>query len=133
MSVHVKSETPGGQRHTITVSGRDLPLDLPPPKGEGPTPHDYFDAALAGCKALTLMIYAKGKNIPLEDVEVDIVRDDKDERRGKYRLAVQLRLRGNLSDEQVAELHAVADRCPVHKLMTSTSIEIETQVGRAGG
>src|SRR5690606_29201562 len=100
MSVHVKPETPGGQRHTVTVAGRDLPLDLPPPKGEGPTPHDYFDAALAGCKALTLMIYAKGKNIPLEGVDVDIVRDDKDERRGEYRLAVRLALAGDLSDEQ---------------------------------
>lgn len=131
MSVHVQPEAPGSQRHLITVAGRELPLDLPPPKGEGPTPHDYFDAALAGCKALTLIIYAKGKNIPLEGVEVDIERDDKDERRGQYRLAVRLQLRGDLSDEQVAELHAVADRCPVHKLMTSTTVDIHTQVERA--
>ncbi|MBN9472830.1 MAG: osmotically inducible protein OsmC [Bordetella sp. SCN 67-23] len=131
MSVHVKSNMPGGMRYTISLGTHDVPLDMPAPKGEGPSPHDYFDAALGGCKVLTLMVYAKGKNIPLDSVDVEIVRDDKDERRGEYRLTARLVLSGDLTDEQVAELHAVADRCPVHKLMTTTTIKIDTEVARA--
>ena len=49
---------------------------------EGPDPHDYFDTALGGCKALTLMVYAQRKGLPLESVGVDVVRDASEERKG---------------------------------------------------
>jgi putative redox protein len=131
MTIHVQPRATGGFHYTATMEGHDLPLDMPAPQGEGPDPHDYFDAALGGCKALTLMVYAKGHGIPLEGVDVQVARDQTDERRGEYRLAVRLKLQGQLSDEQVATLLAVADRCPVHKLMTTTNIAITTEGGRA--
>ena len=40
-----------------------------------PGPHDYFDAALAACKALTATWYAKRHDIPLERVETHVERD----------------------------------------------------------
>jgi putative redox protein len=131
MTIHVHPRETGGFHYTATLEGHDVPLDMPAPQGEGPDPHDYFDTALGGCKALTLMVYAKSRGIPLESVDVQVERDNSDERRGEYRLAVKLGLKGQLSDEQVASLMSVAERCPIHKLMTATHITITTEGGRA--
>jgi putative redox protein len=43
-----------------------------------------------------------------------------------YRLAVSLRLTGDLTEAQRAELLAVAEKCPVHKLMTNVTTEVTT-------
>ena len=92
----------------------------------GPEPHDLYDASLAACKALTVLIYARRKGIPVEDIEVVVDRDDSEERKGVYRLKAGLRLSGDLSEAQRDELLRVAGKCPVHKLMTEVKTEIET-------
>lgn len=91
-----------------------------------PSPHDYFDSALASCKALTAIWYAKRRGIPLERVATRVERDDRAEREGRYHLRVHLDFQGPLSDEQRALLRRAADNCPIHKLMTRAEIEIET-------
>ncbi|MFT3770281.1 MAG: OsmC family protein [Minicystis sp.] len=91
-----------------------------------PGPHDYFDAALAACKTLTATWYAKQHNIPLERVESHVERDDSKERQGTYVLKVRLAFHGPLTDEQRTKLYAAVARCPVHKLMTTTDVVIET-------
>jgi putative redox protein len=95
----------------------------------GPDPHDLYDAAISACKALTLVWYARRKNIALTDVRVETARDNSDERNGTYRLHATLHLSGELSDAQREELLAVAEKCPVHKLMTKVSTEITTSLG----
>src|SRR5947209_7800135 len=65
-----------------------------------PGAHDYFDAALAVCKALTAHWYAKKNGIPLERVESHVTRDDSEERSGKYVLKVRLAFHGPMTDEQ---------------------------------
>ncbi|MDQ2819675.1 MAG: OsmC family protein [Pseudomonadota bacterium] len=92
----------------------------------GPSPHDLYDAALASCKALTVTWYASRKGLPLTDVRVDIDRDATQERHGVYRVTTRLHLRGDLSEQQRAELLAVAGQCPIHKLMSSVTTEITT-------
>ncbi len=98
--------------------------------GAGPSPHDLYDSALAACKALTVLWYASRKKIPVEDVTVSVERDDTQERAGTYALTATLRVSGPLSDAQLKELHAVADKCPIHKLMTAVQTTIRTDVGR---
>ncbi len=83
------------------------------------------------CKALTLKLYAQKKGIPLTGVTVEVKRDNSQEQKGKYGLQVKLTLKkltlkGVLSDAQRDELHKVADRCPIHKLMTTSEVSIET-------
>jgi putative redox protein len=39
---------------------------------------------------------------------------------------VRLAFHGPLSDEQRHKLHDVVARCPIHKLMTTSTVEIET-------
>lgn len=92
----------------------------------GPSPHDLYDAALASCKALTVTWYANHKGLPLTDVRVEVERDASEERHGVYKLTTRLHLTGDLSDQQRTELLAVAEKCPIHKLMSSVKTEITT-------
>ena len=94
-----------------------------------PGAHDYFDAALTACKTVTAMWYAKRKDIPLERVEAHVERDDSEERQGVYRLRVRLAFHGPLTDEQRASLLRAVSACPVHKLMTTTDVQIDTVLG----
>lgn len=126
MTIEVRSAGPDSLRYTATAEGHALPLDFPRPEGEGPDPHDYFDTALGGCKALTLMWYARRKGLPLQSVDVDVVRDGSEERKGVYRLTARLTLHGELTQDQRAELLAVAEKCPIHRLMTAVEVKVET-------
>ena len=57
-------------------------------------------------------------------------RDGSGERAGVYKLAVRMKISGALTDVQLAELLAVAKKCPVHKLMATVTTEITTEVER---
>lgn len=135
MTVTVNTESHEGFRHTIEIDDKgkkteiftDVPTSLGG-EGSAPTPHDYFDAALGACKALTVKMYAQKHNIPLTGVTVEVKHDAENEQQGEYRLFVKLTLKGVLTDAQRQELHKVADKCPVHKLMTTATINIETHL-----
>lgn len=59
-------------------------------------------------------------------VEAHVDRDDSDEHKGTYKLTLRLAYHGNMTDEQRGKLHDAVSRCPIHKLMTTTDIVIET-------
>lgn len=96
----------------------------------GPSPHDLYDAALASCKALTVMWYANKRGIKIEQLETRIERNDEQERQGVYKLETTLKIKGNFSDQEFNQLVAVAEKCPIHKLMTSVVTEITTKMER---
>ncbi|MDM0120375.1 OsmC family protein [Variovorax arabinosiphilus] len=127
MSISVRRDSTTGTRHTVRIRNEAFAADVTQPDGQGAaTPHDLYDASLAACKALTVMLYAQRKNMPIEDIEVLVDRDDSAERKGVYRLKTSLRVTGALDETQRAELLRVAAKCPVHKLMTEVTTEIET-------
>jgi putative redox protein len=129
MSISVRRDDMAGTRHRVQIRQHAFTVDSGPAAGgkdEGPSPHDLYDAALASCKALTVLLYAKRKGMPLEDIEVQVDRDDSQERQGTYRLKTSLRLVGPLDEAQRAELLRVAGKCPVHRLMSEVTTEIET-------
>ena len=131
MPVTVNTLNHDNFRHSVNIDNHELFTDLPKSLGgddSAPSPHNYFDAALASCKALTVKLYAQRKDIPLTGVTVEVSRDDAEEQKGKYKLNVKLTLKGVLSDEQRNDLHRIADRCPVHKLMTTADVTIETKL-----
>ena len=64
-------------------------------------------------------------------IEVTVERDDSQERKGVYRLRATLALTGPLTEAQRQELLAVAGRCPVHKLMTEVTTEVQTVLAPA--
>lgn len=130
----IRISTENGLRHRIEIGEHLLHSDVPVEFGgeaSAPEPHDLFDAAIGACKALTLMLYARQKGLPLESLDVRVNRDDSAERQGLYRLAVQLELHGALDDAQRQQLLRIADKCPVQKLVTSSEVQITTQLGEA--
>jgi putative redox protein len=120
---------------TISFSSAELVVDASVAEGgndAGPSPHDVYDAALGACKALTVLWYAKRKQIPVDDIAVRIDRDATHERSGTYALTATVQIGGTLSDEQLTELLAVAEKCPIHKLMTKVRTTIHTDISRMG-
>ena len=118
---------------TLRIRGHQLVVDGSVPEGgsdSGRNPHDLYDAALGACKALTVLWYAQRKGLPVQDVQTVVERDATAERSGTYRLATRLQISGDLTDAQMAELQTVAQKCPVHKLMTTVTTEISTSVER---
>jgi putative redox protein len=128
-SVHCTTEHPNGSLHRLQVRSHVFYTDLPVGDGgedAGPNAHDYFDASLAACRALTAVWFARRNAIPLERVESHVDRDNSEERKGLYRLIVRLVFHGPLTDEHRTRLHAAVARCPVSKLMTTSEVVIET-------
>lgn len=131
MPITVTRDLAQPMRHVVHIRNHEFAVDGSLAEGggdHGPDPHDLYDASVSACKALTLVWYARRKEIPLTDVRIETERDNSDERKGVYRLHTVLHLSGELSDEQRQDLLAVAEKCPVHKLMTKVSTEITTSL-----
>lgn len=107
----------------IEVGPHILRSDAPKVYGgeeSAPEPHDFIAAALAACTALTVTMYARRKNMDLQDVEVRVQHYYQDD---TYVLIRDIRYIGNLSKEDQMLLTAIADKCPVHRTV-SGSIKI---------
>jgi uncharacterized OsmC-like protein/pimeloyl-ACP methyl ester carboxylesterase len=102
----------------------------------GPTPYDLLLGALGACTSMTLRMYADRKGLPLDGVKVRL-RYGKvhavdcaacETRIGKLdHIDREIELLGALSEEQRQRLKEMADRCPVHRTMTS-EIDIVTRL-----
>jgi putative redox protein len=89
----------------------------------GPSPHDLLAASLGACTALTLTLYARHKELPLQDVQVRI---EHDQEGGAYVLKRHIHYVGDLDAAQRARLTEIANKCPIHKVL-SGEIRIVTQ------
>lgn len=130
MSIQVVRDPSGLMKHHIHIRDHTLTADSDVAGGgedAGPSPHDLYDSALGACKALTLLWYANRKQIPVEGIEVVVERDASEEAKGTYRLKTRLAVTGPVTDAQRDELLRVVSKCPVHKLMTQVTTEIETE------
>lgn len=134
MSIELQRKPGAPLAQTLQIRSHTLSSDVSVAEGgadEGPSPHDLYDAALGACKALTVMWFAKKKGIAVDDIRTEVVSDSSQERSGVYKLRTKLIIHGAISDAEFAQLVAVAEKCPVHKLMTSVTTEITTEVERA--
>lgn len=129
--VLVEDNEAGPFATTVRSGAHVLPVDEPAANGgndTGPDPYGYLLAALGACTAMTLRMYARRKKWPLEKVRV-VLKHDKihatdcatcETREGKVdRIDRWIELDGPLSDEQKNRLLEIADRCPVHRTLTS--------------
>jgi putative redox protein len=122
---------PSGLRQAITIGPHGLVADEPRQAGgndEGPDPYEFLLVALGACTSMTLRMYAERKSWPLEEVRVALTHAKsymKDCIECEERPAMldnierHLTLLGPLTDEQRQRLLAIADRCPVHRTLTS--------------
>jgi putative redox protein len=117
-------ENQGGIYTThINAMGHELLSDEPEElggKNEGPTAHQLLLSSLGSCTAITLRMYANRKEWDLRRVIISLnmekVQEDGIEKTIIYR---KVEMEGNLNDEQRDRLLQIADKCPVHKTLTS--------------
>ena len=97
-------------------------------EGAGPDPYSLLLAALGSCISMTVTLYARRKQWPLEGVAVRL-RENRihakdcaicDDKEGFiHRIERTVTLAGPLTPEQHARLQEIAHKCPVHKTLTS--------------
>lgn len=112
----------------VEMNGHTLLADEPLGIGDdkGPTPYDLLLSALGSCTAMTLLMYARRKDWPLEDVEIDLSYDrvhaedcENVENEGGLldRYMLNIRLIGEIDEEKRERLAYIATRCPVRKTL----------------
>ena len=121
----------------ITSGAHSLRADEPVSAGgtaAAPDPYDYVLSGLGACTSMTVGLYARRKQIPLENITVSLrhsrihAKDcaECDTKEGMLdRIDVEVDLTGPLTPEQRAKLIEIAGKCPVHRTLTS---EIDIRV-----
>jgi uncharacterized OsmC-like protein len=136
-------ETRHGQFDQEIIAGKHrLVADEPVGAGgqdSGPGPYDLLLASLGACTSMTIRLYADRKNIPLKRVEVRlrhfrVYATDCAECETKEGMVDhidrEISLDGELSADQRGKLMEIANKCPVHRTLTS-EINIRTVQLRA--
>lgn len=120
----------------MLLDGRhQLPADEPAADGgedSGPGPYELLLMALGSCTSMTVRLFARRRNWPLERVVVRL-RHSRSHARdcancnehtsALDHIDVELTLDGNLDEAQRTRLLEIARKCPIHRTFTS-SIEI---------
>jgi putative redox protein len=128
-----------GFAQQISVGPHQLRGDEPLDAGgtdTGPTPYDLLLAALGTCTSMTISMFARRRKWPLQDVTVRlrhsrIYAEDCADCESKNvridRIEREIGLKGDLSDDQRKALLAIAEKCPVHRTLTS-EIRIDSRL-----
>ena len=97
-------------------------------KDAAPGPYDYLLIALGVCTSMTVGLYARRKQWPLENIVVSLWHsrihakdcEECETKEGMLdRIDMSIELTGSLSPEQRAKLMEIAGKCPVHRSLTS--------------
>ncbi len=128
---NVQNQVTYGEGHTFIT---DEPVEVGA-EDAGPDPYTLLLAALGSCISMTVTLYARRKQWPLERVTVRLRQNrihaadciECTETKGGYthRIERAVTFEGNLNDEQLTRLKEIAHKCPVHKTLTSPIIVTE--------
>lgn len=128
---HVTSQM-GTTHYKITIespSGNTVIADEPFSAGGedlGFSPKELLLSALAACTSATLRMYADKKGWDLQSINLDM--DLSNDETGKNATIIRkIQMTGNLSEEETSRLLAIAEKCPVHKILTN-AITIQTSL-----
>jgi putative redox protein len=132
--VRIVARRVDGYAHDVELDGgHRLRVDEPPAKGgtdTGPAPTHLLGAALAGCIAITVEMYAERKGWDVGELEVDV--EMTYDGPAPTRFDVGLKLPAELDDEQRRRLLVIATKCPVHKVLAGeTHVEVTERLETA--
>lgn len=116
--IEVRETRTGRYVNEVRVGRHHLPADEPEDMGgadAGPGPFDYLLAALGACTSITLRMYAERKQIEVERIGVAL---EMERNEAFTELTRRITLDGDLSEDDRQRLLAIAERCPVHKILT---------------
>jgi putative redox protein len=134
--VFVRGSGSGFEQNIIT-GPHQLKSDEPVEAGgtnTGPSPYDLLLAALGSCTSMTVALYARRKQWPLEDVTVRLrhsrihaadCADCETKEVMLDKIECEIVLLGPLTEEQRTRLLDIANKCPVYRTLTS-EIKIES-------
>lgn len=121
----------GGLQTFVTAGPSTLVADVTVAQGGlglGPDPHQLVAAALAACTSMTLRLYANRKGWSITAMHVEVSSHYDADKTPPERFDREITIEGDLTDEQRERLFEIADRCPIHRLLTSGA-RIVTTVG----
>lgn len=138
--VHVHLPKEEHFKTTLTAGKHELIADEPESveggKDTGPDPYDYLLMALGSCTVMTVKMYARRKEWPLEDIFVELKHNKRhdedctnceDEKSKIDIIEKELVVKGDLSKDQVDRLLEIADKCPVNRTLLG-DIKIESTI-----
>lgn len=126
-----------GFRTEISANGFSLVADEPVSYGgtnEGPSPYEFLMSALGACTTMTVQMYARRKGWPLGEalvrlshhkIHAEDCRDCESQDRRIDKFTRELELIGDLDRDQRQKLLEIAEKCPVHRTLTS-EIRVDT-------
>jgi putative redox protein len=135
--VIVRETRVGRFQQEITAGKHRLLADEPVAVGgldSGFGPYDLVLAGLGACTSMTVRLYAERKALPLDRVTVRLAHsrihavdcENCETKEGMLdRIERAVTLAGNLDEDQRKRLLEIADKCPVHRTLTS-EIDIRT-------
>ena len=86
---------------------------------EGINPGGLLLASLGSCTAITIRMYADRKEIPLDGIKIDLAICKEEEMNKETTISCKIELIGVLTQEQRERLMVIADKCPIHKLLSN--------------
>ncbi|HWK54667.1 MAG TPA: bifunctional alpha/beta hydrolase/OsmC family protein [Hyphomicrobiales bacterium] len=119
-AVTVSETGEGAFQVEVSAGGARFLADEPPEVGglgSGPTPYDLLAAGLGACTAMTLRLYARHKQLPLDRISVTVGHSRRDDFEPADLFTRRLHLEGDLSDAERQRLVEIAARCPVHRTL----------------
>ena len=130
-NVVVRETRAGKFQQTVTSGPHQMLADEPVTAGgedTGPGPYDFVLAGLGACTSMTMRMYADRKSLPLDRITVTLKHskihaEDCAECETKEGMLDQIdrviAIEGALDADQRKRLMEIADKCPVHRTLTS--------------
>jgi uncharacterized OsmC-like protein/fermentation-respiration switch protein FrsA (DUF1100 family) len=118
-------------QQSVSIGPHQMLADEPVAAGgedTGPGPYDFVLAGLGACTSMTMRMYADRKSLPLERVTVTLKHSkihaqdcaECETREGMLdQIDRIIAMEGSLDGEQRRKLMEIADKCPVHRTLTS--------------
>jgi putative redox protein len=118
-------------QQTVTTGPHLMLADEPVASGgqdTGPGPYDFLLAGLGACTSMTMRMYADRKSLPLDRVTVTLKHSkihaedcaECETREGMLdQIDRLIAIEGALDADQRKRLMEIADKCPVHRTLTS--------------